>query len=1669
MFIEQYPIYEQIKESDEVLVYRTRRTNDPCSVVIRKLKVKNPTISENARFLKEYDIIKTLNAPSIVRTIDVFEEQGVVVLVLEDFSGDFLNDILKTKRFDIQEFLSLAIKLAQALDDLHGHGVIHGNINPRSIILDSKNMVVKLTDFGIDSLMTGSRSAIYNKNFILNTLPYLSPEQTGRVNRSEDYRSDFYALGITLFEMVTGIAPFKSKDPLELIHCHIARPPVRPDLFVPDLSATICDILMKLMAKAPEERYQSAFGLKSDLIECQKRLTDKGIIEPFHIAKQDVSSRFIIPQKLYGRENERKVLLETFENVCRGNNELLLVNGVSGIGKTALIYEIHKPIVAMRGHFIAGKYEQYKTDSPYSAIIQAFKGLLRQILSESKETTSQWKKRFQEALGPNVGVMTDIFPELELITGKQPPPAPIGPEEARNRFNLCIESFVSVFVSEKGPLVLFLDDLQWVDFSSLTLISNLILSLDARYLFFIFSYRSNEVSDAHPFIEMIREVENQGTKPRELTLGPLSEQHIGDLIFDFLKCSPEKALKLATLILKKTAGNPFFVNQYLKILYDQGKIFFDPEKGWQWDQKDIAAMEVTDNVVQLMADKISKLPNNTMEILKISSCIGNRFDIETLGHVLGKSLYEILTHMKLAIEEGYVRHVGDMFLYHHDRIQEAAYSLIPEIERAEYHLKIGRLMFEKATDANDLNAKLFYITDQFNQCLKLIVEPDERKRLFLLNMEAGKKAKGTAAFDPALKYFKTAESFLTKSSLSDKNKEDWLTVYQEIADTACLNGEYDLMTGYMQKAFDLSPSKLRRISICEIDIRAHFARQDYQTALTKSMDLLSDLGVAFQKKVKKIHIILELVRLKWMLRSMSEEKLLNLPPMENEEQLAIARIYSEMGISANLTDSTLYGYIVLKRFAQILVHGQNPYSGLCFLGYGAFLAFALEDYKNAVRFGDLAMKLAERPEGQAFKYRTHAIYAALIAQWEEPLEVCKAAAIKAYQLSREAGDQIYTSLSLTFRDYISFVTSSYIPELVAQMEKRVKITYKSGQRPMIQLYCLTLQFMHHISHDSPDPARLVGDYFSEDTVVPEWIETKNSGGLAHYYAIKVALFYFAHRYHDARQVLQDAEVHKQAVKNLLAAQFLTYFDCLVELARYPELSWADKLKARILVKKNLKKIRKWAGFEPVKQLPWIYLIQAELAAVLGQDTKARAYYDQAIDTFTHIPSPLFKSVSLFRASLYYMNTGQMRSARSYFSETLILFRATGVTLYELHYKQIWGEKFFTDSVGKSFLAHMETSRTGATLDLSTILKSAQALSGEIVLEKLLKTIMKISLESAGAQKGFLIVLHNEELVIVAEGTLDQIDVTEFSSMPADKSDQLSVSVVNFVERTLQPVVLAHACMEGEFVTDPYIEKNRIKSLLAAPMISSGKLKGIIYLENNLAAQVFSQERLEILDVLASQAAISLENAWLFDDVKTAEHKLRQFNLELEQRVKERTNELSIAYEQIKIMAHTDPLTGLANRRSMMDKIKQESLRFKRSIKPFALVIGDIDHFKSINDLYGHDCGDDVLVTLSRIMVSALREEDSVARWGGEEFLFLLPETGKDGAVTAIEKIRRALNGQSFQYNNTPISLTMTFGISIYDGKASDIEGYLKQADQALYIGKNSGRNQVVFQGQSLLT
>ncbi|MBV8887475.1 MAG: serine/threonine-protein kinase PknK, partial [Chroococcidiopsidaceae cyanobacterium CP_BM_RX_35] len=793
--LSNYQIQELIQDSTKTAIYRGRRNQDSKPVIVKVLKAEYPDLRDIARIKHEYELTKDLDIKGIIKACCIEKHNNGLALILEDFNGMFLNEIIKIHKICLIDFLRIAAQVVQILGELNRHKVIHKNIKPQNIIINWEKQQIKIMDFSISSLLSRENPEINNPDLLEGTLAYMSPEQTGRMNRSIDYRTDFYSLGVTFYEMLTGRLPFDIDEPIELVHCHIAKQPIPPDKVQATSSSVgsgvppvISNIVMKLLSKTAEDRYQSTFGLRADLENCLSQLETSGKISDFPPGQQDQSSQLQIPQNLYGREAEVAIMMAAFEQISQGTTEMLLITGYSGIGKSALVNEIRVPVVRKRGYFITGKFDQFKRNIPYASLIQAFQELIRQLLTENEAQLAIWQEKLLAVLYPNGQIIVDVIPEVELIIGKQPVVPHLGASESQNRFNLVFQEFISVFTSKTHPLVLFLDDLQWADSASLKLIRLLVEDPNSRYLLMIGAYRDNEVDANHPLMLTLEEIKKSNLTVKRINLQPLAVANVTQLVTDTLRREIEKTRLLAKLLFNKTAGNPFFLIQMLRFLYQEKLLLFDFDLGyWQWEIKQIQAIEITDNVAELMVDKIQKLPQNTQNILKLAACIGNYFDLNVLAVVLEKSCKTTAEELWEALQSGLILPLNDTYKlvqlmdqfddlvvrykFLHDRVQQAAYALIPDEQKKEVHLKVGQLLLKKIhVNRDSLEEHIFDIVNHINIGAELITNQTEREELAQLNLTAGCKAKVSTAYESAVKYLNLGLKLLGNNS--------WLNQYE---------------------------------------------------------------------------------------------------------------------------------------------------------------------------------------------------------------------------------------------------------------------------------------------------------------------------------------------------------------------------------------------------------------------------------------------------------------------------------------------------------------------------------------------------------------------------------------------------------------------------------------------------------------------------------------------------------------------------------------------------------------------------------------------------------------------------------------------------------------------------------------------------------------------------
>ncbi|MHC5894147.1 ATP-binding protein [Nostoc sp.] len=846
-------IQNKIYESSNSLVYRGIR-EDGVALIVKMLKLDYPSPQELTRYRQEYKIIRSLTVEGVVKAYSQQDYQRTLVIILEDFGGESLEQWMHKRPnifcpMPLSTFLGLAIAISDILGKIHAANVIHKDINPGNIVLNLDTGVVKIIDFGIATQFNRTNPTFKSPHVLEGTLAYLSPEQTGRMNRLLDYRTDFYSLGVTFYELLTGHLPFSTTDILELVHCHIAKQPVPPHELNAAIPKAVSDIILKLMAKNAEDRYQSTWGIKADLEIGLHQFTQTDKIDGIQLGLQDVSDRFQIPQKLYGREAEIEALLAAFDRVAGTGNEqlrlknqensqfkveMMLVSGYAGVGKSALVQELYKSITAKRGYFVSGKFDQFGRNIPYSAIANALQKLVQQLLSEPDKQVQQWRSQLLTALGTNGQIIIDIIPEVELIIGKQPPLPEVGATEAQNRFHRIFQQFVRVFCSESHPLAIFLDDLQWIDSATIKLIELLLLDEQTQSLFLIGAYRDNEVNPTHPLALMLERLRKKGAVLQEMILTPLTLEPLSQLIAETLHRNADIVRPLAELVLRKTEGNPFFVNEFLKMLSSENLLSFDAQHlSWQWNIAQILAQDITDNVVELMLHKLNKLPEVTQQIIQLAACIGAEFNLDTLSIICEKPAETVFQDLQAVMQVGLIQPLSELnenlliqeYKFLHDRVQQAAYALIDESHKQVVHLQIGRNLLEK-TLPERLSERLFEIVDHLNHGIELVTDQPERNEIARLNLIAGQKAKAAIAYSVAKKYLAIGRAWLAASSWQT-NYDFTLELHSETTEVSFLCGDFADVESWMAIVLQSSKTVIDSVKVYEVKIQTYIAQSSY--------------------------------------------------------------------------------------------------------------------------------------------------------------------------------------------------------------------------------------------------------------------------------------------------------------------------------------------------------------------------------------------------------------------------------------------------------------------------------------------------------------------------------------------------------------------------------------------------------------------------------------------------------------------------------------------------------------------------------------------------------------------------------------------------------------------------------------------------------------------------
>jgi PAS domain S-box-containing protein len=1509
-----YRVIEELYRDAKTVVYRARQPEESRSVIIKLLAAVYPSYQELIDFRHQYTIAKDLDLPGVVRLVSLEADDRGYALVMEDFGGIGLDRYRQDNCLMLVDVLKIAVQLADALDALGRERIVHKDIKPANILINPITQQVKLIDFSIASKLPRETPARLSPNRLAGTLAYLSPEQTGRMNRGIDYRSDFYALGVTLYELLTGKLPFEADDPIDLIHCHLERVAVRIDRVNPDLPAIVAQIVAKLMAKKAEDRYQSALGLKYDLERCLHQFQATGTMAEFDLGVRDLSDRFVIPERLYGREADVATLLAAVDRVAAGRSKLVLVAGCSGIGKTALIDEVHKPITRQHGYFITGKFDQFNRNLPLSGFVQAFRDLIGQLANESDARLASWNSKILAAVGTNGRVLIEVMPELERIIGVQPPVMELAGTAAQQRFNWLFQKAIEVFAQPAHPLTIFLDDLQWADAASLESIESLMAG--NGYLLILGAYRDNEVSPVHPLVLTVERLQQARKMVRTISLAPLTFDDTDRLVADTLRCSQSRAQPLTELVNLKTQGNPFFITQFLKALAEDGELRFNPEGYWECDIARVQALALSDDIVEFMAAQLQKLPPATQQLLKLAACIGDRFDLDTLAIVSAQPQLSIADELWQGLQAGLILPTSQIYRFFqpetdrqlespnpapthplspsahtpnstyrflHDRVQQAAYALIPASQKQQTHLQIARLLLAN-TPAPQQSEKLFEIVNHFNMAITSI-QAAEHEVLARLNLHAAQKARAANAYAAAANYARIGTEILGTGSW-ETQYQLCLSLHETLVDAAFLSGDFAVVPGLVQIVCERAQTPIDRVKADETMIHLHAIQKQYPEAMSRGLEILQQLGIKLSPTPDRSTLLRELVKTKIALWGKSNDRLLALPTISDPQKIAKLRILDLLQAPAFFCSQELMTLLSLIGIQLTLRDGNTPWAAGFYATYCIIIS-SLGELKQAYQIGQLATILAERFANISILARVKVVTAWYAQPWQEPLRTTIPILDESLRMAIDSSNLQYIGINGGVSIASRFYAGIPLDEVVDRLEAIAPLIIQSKDENSQQFFDLMRQTILNLHVPSDRPTEIFNDK-DERSLIAKWQASNEAIILSTMYGFKTLLAYHFEDIPNA-SIYADAQLpYEYAAKGGYAIARIWLFDALTRLAAYPD---NQQFQTQLLQRVNRiqRELGKRARLMPENFQHQYDLVKAEKCRVLGDFTQAMELYDRAIAGAKANEYLQEEALATELAAKFYLKWGKAKIAATYMQDAYYCYMRWGAKAktddLERRYPQLLNplrigsppsglNSLATLSTITNFVSPNPISSSGTNeFDLVAAIQTAQALSSKIELPALLEQLCQILLENSGAQICIPILRSHDQTVAANSWQVYDLDFAlKLTRTPLAECRHLPLSLIDRVRQQCQTISLDWATLDGSLLADDYLNRHQPQSVMCIPLIvggaspleNRGELQGIIYLEHRDTAGVFTAQRQIVLEFLASQAAITLHNAQLYE-------------------------------------------------------------------------------------------------------------------------------------------------------------------------------------------------------------
>lgn len=1429
------------------------------SFIKKVLDTDTPNETELAQFYNEQEVLQKLKIPGIRKITDAYIENNRHVLALEYFDGFTLNEIFQPARIEWGWFFDVLENICTTLAALHNSGLVHNNISPTNILVNPKSLKTCLIDFDYASFIQSKTSHIGNPVNLTGNLSYISPEQTGRLNSVVDTRSDLYALGVSLFEVLTGQLPFNNEDPIELIHAHIAKSAPKVEDVNAKIPNVISQMVEKLMAKNADLRYQTVEGLMHDVVTLRNEFIKTGEVDSIPIGAEDFPLVLSIPQKLYGREQEIKKLLHAFEEVSLGSRgRVFMVGGYSGVGKTALVQEVYSRLSEKKGYFIKGKFDQFQRNVPYYAIIEALKEYVSYLLVESDAKKEEMKVAILEALGNEGSLLTRLIPALEQIIGYQKPVSDLLGLEAQNRFHYNFSRFINCISRPESPIVMFVDDLQWADSASLQLLYSFVRDKDLKNFLLVGAYRDNEVSPTHPSMVTLSTLEQEGIAFDWVTLQNLGSKDVYEFLSDTLRAPRNELEKLNNELYEKTRGNAFYLVQILETLAKDGIFHFDrTTKYWKWDNKKIHDQQITESVIDLLTGKLKQFDDNVLELLKTASCIGNQFPISYLEAIHKTDVKEINETLEIARVEGLIRKTRNTYAFVHDRIQQAAYSLIDEDLRTKRHYEIGELLQSISPEAGNDEQHIFNVVNQLNEGEKLVTDISKRDAYGELNFQAGFNAKNSSAYGAAYEYFRFAVTFY--GDRWETNFDSLIQAHTNAADSAYLDGKFEVTEQHISSVLEHAEKLIDKINVLTIRIGVHQAQNKFQEAVDEGLKMLKLTGIKMPRNPTQLQVLKRMTSLKLLLASKNVEKLVDSKEMDDEVKLASFRLLVSIGPSIYYSSPNLTALAIFEMTNLSLRYGNCDESVFAYSTYGLFCCGFTNEFKTGYRFGQLAIKLADKFKGPN---QAKGVWTAncFVNHWTRPLRESLKPFQHAYELALNNGDLEFAALAAYLYCNHSYYAGENLEQLSPVMNNYSKDIKQLKQFAPLKHTMIHWQAVKNLMGETTNPKMLKGDVYDEDVEVQKHLDIKDNTAMMKYYLQKVMLNYLFGDEMAAYEFSVKGEKYLEAVRAMMVFAVFHFYQALSIIAM---LEHEDDSKLRSKLNKRFKQLKLWAKNCPANHSHKLELVRAERYRVEGKIWKAREAYDNAISLAKD--NGFINEYALCNElhGRHLLAIGKTQLAGYYFRQAFDAYAQWGARAKCQDIKSTYPQ-FFSESAASQ---EISSSEILGKMDLHSVVKASTAISEEIKLDRLSKKLLSIVSENIGAERGYLLLYDQASLLVYEKWSINQQPVQEWKPYPLHEDDDIPQTLINELQSSKELIVIDNAEINPKYSSDPRVKTRNIQSVVGLPIVSQKSILGYLYLENNQLSGAFSGDRVEMLKLLSGQIAISLSNAKLFNDLE----------------------------------------------------------------------------------------------------------------------------------------------------------------------------------------------------------